>query len=395
MASNIVYVAREIERAMGIPPIDNYFIITNESPYALEIKEKYTDNVFLIKSEKILDTYELLNLIEVQEIINKLNGEIIVFKNTIHIESLCKEKNFKLLNPSSELSERIENKITQISWLEDLASLLPKYSITNIKDIKWEKNPFIIQWSHGHTGDGTLLIPNENELNKLIEKFPHREAKITEYIKGPAFTVNIVVTNTDILLGNISYQITGMLPFTKNPFSTIGNDWSLTHTILNESHINTIHDIAEKIGRKMQKENWKGLFGIDIIYNEEKDEINLIEINARQPASTTYESELQSYINMHGVEGINTFQAHILALKNENIINSLIPINDGAQILQRVTKNAVNMNPINLIKAGYKVIIYKNTKENEDLLRIQSIQGIMETHNKFNKRGKEILDLLV
>jgi hypothetical protein len=47
-----------------------------------------------------------------------------------------------------------------------------------------------------------------------------------------------------------------------------------------------------------------------------------------------------------------------------------------------------------LLEAGYKTITYKNTKPNDDLLRIQSGQGIMLSHNKFNKRGKEIVEII-
>ena len=356
MASKIVYVAREIERAMGKEPVGNYSIISNSSPYALEIKQKYPDNVWLIDSPEILDTYQLLLLPKVQEIISIQNAQILVFKNTIHIENLCKEKSWKLLNPGAELSEKIENKISQVSWLGELTSLLPPHSISQIKDIVWNKKPFILQWSHGHTGDGTLLIQNEKDLSVFKEKFPYREARITDFIKGPMFTANIVVTDTVILLGNISYQITGMLPFTENAFSTIGNDWAVPHTILSYNQIKKFEEITEKVAKKMQGENWKGLFGVDIIYDEERDMLHLIEINARQPASTSYESELQKAFD---IEGITTFEAHILALTHKLIPSALIPINDGAQILQRVTKTANILDPIKLIKAGYKVIIYK------------------------------------
>lgn len=394
--NNIIYIARDIERAIGRIPIDNYFIITNNSPYAHEIKNKYPENVWLIDSQDILDTYELLLIPKVQEIISRKNASIMVFKNTIHIENLCKEKGWNLLNPSAELSEKIENKITQVSWLEELASLLPPHSISHVIDIEWKEKPFILQWSHGYTGKSTILIQNHHDLDELKKKFPHREARITDFIKGPMFTANIVVTDTINLLGNISYQITGMLPFTENAFSTIGNDWSLPHSILTDSQIKTFEDIANKISQKMQNSGWKGLFGIDVVFDEERQTLYLIEINARQPASTTYESELQSNINMmHGVSGITTFDAHLDTLCGKIITSSLIQINDGAQILQRVTKHAHRINPVKLTQSDYKIIIYRNTEPNEDLIRIQSKQGIMETHNKLNKRGKEILDLIV
>ena len=121
----------------------------------------------------------------------------------------------------------------------------------------------------------------------------------------------------------------------------------------------------------------------------------LIEINARQPASTTYESELQNIIRKNDVRGINIFEAHISSLLNLPIKESIIPINDGAQILQRVTKKIMNIDIQEIINARFKVIKYSNTKPNADLFRIQSERGIMETHNKFNKEGKKILEIVL
>lgn len=392
--ASILYVARDIERALGKTPKDGYYIVTNKTPYSESIQKLYPSHVFLIDSKETLDTYELLNLPEVADIVMKINADILVFKNTIHIEALCKERGWKISNPSAVLAEKVENKITQVEWLGELSSLLPPHKIQLAKDIVWDKKPFILQWSHGHTGDGTILIANEKDLKALQDKFPQREARVTDFIKGPMFTANIVVTHKEILIGNMSYQITGMLPFTENAFSTIGNDWSVPHTILTEAHTETFDEIAKKIGRKMQKEGWLGLFGIDVIHDEERDMMHLIEINARQPASTTYESELQSHVNLLGVPGITTFDAHISALTGLPITSKLIHINDGSQILQRVTSQVKKIDDKKLVTAGYNVINYMNVKQNEDLARIQSTMGIMETHNKLNKRGKEVLELL-
>lgn len=396
--ASLIYITRDIERALGAEPIGDYYIVTNKTPYSEEIKNKYPDNITLIQKKTILDTIDLLMLDEVQEMINKKNANIIVFKNTKNIEELCIEKKWKLLNPSAQLSETVENKITQVKWLNELSNLLPGHTICTAKEIDESilenEKVIVLQWAHGHTGSGTMLISNIKDLKDIKEKFPHREVKITKYIRGPVFTANIVVTNTVILMGNISYQITGMLPFTEKAFSTIGNDWSVTHTILTENHIKLFERMSELIGQKMQKDGWKGLFGVDIIYDEEKDELKLIEINARQAASTTFESQLQAKLAVHGVDGITTFEAHINSLLNKIITSPLIPMNDGAQILQRVTSKIKDIDTNKLINSGYKVIKYSNTKENDDLIRIQSSKGIMEVHNKFNKRGKEIIELI-
>lgn len=390
----IIYVTRDIERAAAGLGMPDFFILTNAHPYAQELKERYPNSIFLIESEETLDTHELLSHTEAMAIIDKLNADIVVFKTTSHIEKICSEKGWNLLNPKASSAEKIENKITQVAWLQELESLLPPHKILLTKDIVWDKKPFMIQWAHSHTGDGTLLIQSEKDLDLVRSKFPEREARVTDFIKGPMFTMNIVTTPDSILKGNLSYQITGILPFTENPWSTIGNDWSIPHTILSEAHIEKIHAMADMIGKKMQEEKWKGLFGIDVIYDEERDSLHLIEINARQPASTTYESQLQQLLRIQGSTGSTTFEAHIHALTSHTSREQLVFINDGAQILQRVIREGQTVHPEGLRAAGYTTISYPNTKTNADLLRIQSQRGIMETHMKFNTRGKHIIELL-
>jgi predicted ATP-grasp superfamily ATP-dependent carboligase len=369
----VFYVTRDRERATALPESDTYKIISGEGSR---------------------DTFELLSDPKVLKQIKKEKGSVLVFKNNIQIEEFLKKEGVKLLNPSATLAEKVEKKITQVAWLEDLQKLLPPHEIKLVKDIAWNKKPFIVQWSHSHTGDGTLLIQKESDLEEIKKKFPEREARVTEFVRGPMFTANVVISGADILLGNISYQITGTLPFTDNPFSTIGNDWSLTHSILTEAHIKEFEALAALVGSKLLAEGWKGLFGIDVIYNEELDTLSLIEINARQPASTTYESQIQESFRKEGIPGITTFEAHLAALTDTPITQALIPINDGAQIIQRVTSATKAVDVKKLKSAGYTVIEYKNTKINSDLARIQSKEGIMETHNKLNKRGKEIVELL-
>lgn len=364
----VIYITKDRERAEGMPEGQGYSIISGNGNQ---------DTLELIKSSDISP-----------------GSKILVFKNSMQIEDAAKEKALQLLNPSAALAEKIENKITQVEWLGTLAEFLPEHHLVITKKITIEK-PFILQWAHSHTGGGTLHIQKENELGNIQKQFPDREARVTKYIKGPMFTMNIVATKEMILLGNISYQITGIAPFTENPMSTIGNDWSVPQSILTEAHIVKFKSMANQIAKKMQNDGWRGLFGIDVIYDEERDDLFLIEINARQPASTTFESQLQAEAREKGVSGITIFEAHLLALLDMPINSEIIEINDGAQIIQRVTEKVKNVDMEKLLDAGYNLIEYNNTKVNSDLFRIQSRKGIMEAHNKFNARGKEIEALVV
>jgi|ERR1035437_269090 hypothetical protein len=415
----LIYVTRDIERALGKSPAADYFVIANKNAYAESVQKKFPDFVFLAEGNVPLDTYDILSLPDTQNLINENGGHVLVFKNTKRIEELCTQKKWNLLNPSADLAEKIENKISQVEWLGDAKKFLPLHAVGTVSDIYkkiyqekstgtaaegiFKKEPFILQWAHSHTGEGTALIgageAGKKEFDLIKSKFPGRDVRVTQFVRGPVFTANVCVNATDILVGNISYQITGILPFTENPFSTVGNDWSLPHTILDEKNLAEFGDIAQIVGEKMRNAGWKGLFGIDCIFDEERNAVHLIEINARQPASTTYESQLQNNLRGHGLKGLTTFEAHIEAVLNtKKAAPKLIEINDGAQILERVTLLSQNKTPddikatIEVLRSKqYNIIEYENTKTNSDLLRIQSKLGIMETHNKFNARGKEIL----
>ncbi len=403
---NVVYVTREIERALGMLPSKNYIIVSNATPYGQSIKKQYPDFVTLIENSagKLLGTTELLGHSATKLLLSKIQASseasVFVFKNTLRVENAATANGWKLLNPASSLSERVENKLSQIDWLAELGrTYLPPHSIQTAKNILWENKPFIIQWAHGHTGDGTTLVRSREELSAWQEKFPERMARVTKYVSGPSFTVNAVVTADKILTGNISYQITGIQPFTDGEFSTIGNDWGAAQSLLDQSEAAFIWKMAQEIGTKLQKDGWRGLFGIDVIRDDTQKKIYLIEVNARQPASTTFESLLQEEVRGTDANGsgITTFEAHLQALLGLFVTEDLIQISDGAQIVQRVTKNIHGVSDDirnSLESAGYRVVAYQNTDYNSDLLRIQSPHAIMEAHGIFNAHGKEIEEMV-
>lgn len=398
----IIYVTRDIERALGLNlDIQGYFIISNYSDFAKTLCEN-KNNILLIKNKKPLDTWELLENKEVKKFINKLkNKNILVFKNTPQIEKICLQNNWSLLNPSAELSNKVEEKISQLDWLQDLKKYLPNYAVSLVKDLKFKNKKFILQFNRSHTGSGTILIKNKKQLTEIQKKFPNRLARTADYIDGPMFTNNNIISKNNILIGNINYQITGLSPFTDLPFSTIGNDWGFANKYLTNKQKKKYHQIVLEIGEKLKKDGWKGLFGVDIAIDKKTKELFLIEINCRQPASTTYESQLQLQkrkINKPSLSYnyLTTFEAHLISLLNLNLQNyQLITITDGSQIIQRVTKE-IPFLPIPQITKilDYHWLKYDNTKPNTDLLRIQAPYSIIKKHNELNKKGKEFINFV-
>jgi hypothetical protein len=165
--------------------------------------------------------------------------------------------------------------------------------------------------------------------------------------------------------------------------------------------------IVSEIGKKLWYSGWKGLFGVDAIVDEVTGKIYLIEINARQPASTTYESELQlikarEHENLPtgqaGMKTVTTFEAHLASvIEIPYSGEQIMPIEEGSQVIVRVP-NEVRSEKINvesLRSKEFKVIEYDNTKPGSDWLRIQSPKSIMQQHNQFNDLGEKIKNAIV
>lgn len=394
----IIYVTRDIERALGLPMnTPNFFIVTNTTPLA-----KSRDDIYTITSDTTLDTFELLAHDDMKKIMAAHeNAHIVVFKTTPMIEKICTQNNWPLLNPPAALAARVEEKISQVAWLDELSALLPPHYIKKTKDIVWENTPFILQYNRAHTGSGTHYIDSKEKLVALQELFPERDARVTTFISGPVITSNNIVTPTKTMRGNINYQITGLAPFTDNPFATIGNDWALPHALLSEKTLDQYNTMVQAIGAKLRADGWKGLFGIDAIYNAEDDTVYLIEINARQPASTTYETKLQigKYANRQK-NAISTFEAHLLSLFGETLDKyELSEIETGAQILVRVPQAGRDKKREQYIvdevtKLDCHVMIYTNDAPGSDWIRIQSESSFMKEHGVFNNLGNKIKEIV-
>lgn len=427
--------ARDLERTLGLPiSTKGYYIISNYTAFANSLA-KGKKNVLLVKSTELLDTRELLVHPKVVKFINTViarptksgeaipknygvvssppkadprnDGGILVFKNTTQIEKICVQNGWPLLNPNAELASKVEEKITQVEWLNELKKYLPPFEIKIAKEIKWTGEPFILQFNRAHTGSGTILVESAKQLEEIQAKFPLREVRVTKYIQGSMFTNNNVVWGKKILCGNISYQITGLKPFTNMPFATVGNDWALPYKILLAQQKKEYLAMAKSIGEKLAQSGWKGLFGIDVVLDEKSGKLFLIEINARQPASTSFESQLQQNAitnnkNCHfdrakrAEKSLTTFQAHLLSLLEEKETKTnLIKIKSGAQITQKIVslKKVIKLNKLLekikvLKKNNFQIFLYNNDKPESDWVRIQSKSSVADAPNSLNKHGE-------
>jgi len=353
----LLYVTRDIERAMGISPTtEGYVIIANESAYAKEVPH-LKKQIHLSPVPPASPTSSLLTYMSLDDankytipkhILSGKKKELVVFKQNALIHKICEKHNYKLLNPSYKKAEQVESKLSQIEWLGDLAKHLPPYEVVKGSDLPWDGTAYILQTNRSHSGEGTVRIEKPEQVSYYRSVFSNQPYRTSKLIDGHVYTMNVAVGKDTFLTGNISYQITGLEPFTDRPFATIGNDWSLPNRTLSSDVRDAIYDIANKAAEKMMKFKWKGLFGIDVIVENESNEVYLIEINARQPASTTFESQLQKEQRTSDKE-VTMFEAHLAALVGLSLSGyATVKINAGAQIIMR------NRGEVERLKGGIK-----------------------------------------
>ena len=392
----VAYITRDLERALGIPQIPGFFIMTNETAFG-KSQCKVRSDIFFCSQKRILDTHELLLD---EKILSTLRdnhiAHIMVFKPTTAIERAAKANGLTVLNPPASLASSFEEKITQLSFLPELKNIFVPFHVMTLKEVLFSGTPFVLQFNHAHTGNGTHYIDSEKKLTELQMQFPERPVRMAPFITGPLFTNNNIVTKQDTLVGNINCQITGLEPFTKNIFATIGNDWALPHILLSAEETNEYYKVAKCVGDALKKRNWKGMFGIDVLYDMHAKKFFLLEINARQSASATFESFLQT----HAGKQITTMEAHLMALIEKPIDGELQPISEGAQVTQKNILPAMPPDAQHTLtqtfeREGYRVTPYENTEREQEWLRIQTTRGgLMQNHNTLNTAGKQIADIL-
>lgn len=378
----VAYIVRDIERALGFTDLSpEFYIITNKTTFANDLASK-NEQIFLVNEEALLSTSGLLGNQMVQKFLELKNiSDVIIFKPSRLIENKCEQLGLKLLNPPVELSSQVEEKISQLDFFASLKKVFLPYTVDQLQNLVWPNKPCVLQFNTSHTGTGTHYLAGKSQLDELQEKFPKRLARMVEFIAGPTFTSNNVVGKEKILLGSISYQITGIKPFTDTMFATIGNDFAYAHESLNWLQKMHFKHLARKVGKMLQVKGYKGAYGIDALWSIEKKRWYLLEVNARQPASVPFESILQ--------KNNTILEAHVAALLEISLQDfTMQKINSGAQIILRAPKAeepdvlSLEAKARKLRDKGYTVIKNERQEAGGELLRIRTNQTLIKKHGK-------------
>lgn len=236
------------------------------------------------------------------------------------LETLLKNKPYHVISSGYRMFKKYENKVNFQNLLDELNIKSPKHFVLNAKKLDYsyvEKRigkKFVIQLPSAALGTGTFFIFNHDDLEKIIKKEVLQMAiktgtdlRITEYIdKSCSPSMTVCVTKFGVLCTGMQRQIIDakeVLGKGRRSGVYCGHDWSLTG--INSDSKNNAFKIAQRIGSYLKdKEQFRGIFGIDFILDKKTNQLYPIEANVRLLGSFPILSMLQGTTGHPLIQGL-------------------------------------------------------------------------------------------
>ena len=220
---------------------------------------------------------------------NKTDSKILFFFMNRRMNEFREKAGIDMLLPPFELQERLGNK-------RFLSNICQKMFITENKSLSFETipkdinklfrvceeslgAPFIVQDALGESGWDTSLVNSEIELKNALSKIK-RELRVTRYISNNIpISVHVCVLEKEIIIRGPWLQLVGLPELSTSPFRFAGNDTN--QSLLNKKLIEKVLDLSQSISQFMKNEGYRGILGIDYLWDKNTDQIYPQEINSR------------------------------------------------------------------------------------------------------------------
>lgn len=209
----------------------------------------------------------------------------------------CSVQQNTICQNAPDLLRLLGNKIYCKLWFANSINELPYITMTGKELLKSnlqlyfkDYDEFVIQSAYSCGGFGTKLFDkNDKELNENLLYM------ITPYIKNNvSLNTHVIIFSDDILILPSSVQI---ISITNNMFLYKGADF-ISYERLSIKTQEEAKTIVELIAKKLQYCGYRGVCGIDLLYDINTDKVYFSEINARFQSSTFI---LNKVLSEHGL----------------------------------------------------------------------------------------------
>jgi hypothetical protein len=239
-------------------------------------------------------------------------------------------------------------------------------------------------------GIGTVFVESQEKLDWLLGYVQRRReggkeltwVNATPFMEGEGASINGMVTREGVLAGPLQMQLLDVpevTAFKGRSGVFCGHDWAPQR--FNDKQQKQAETLVQILGRFMAEKGYRGVFGIDVIVNQERDKVYPIECNAR------YTAAFPAYAMLQLAAGEPSFDAFQLAeFLDFNYSFSLDAVQSqwreslvgGQLVLHNQTRRWIKIQ--GRVKAG----VYRWKKEGVEWVREGfAMQDIKDLENEF------------
>ncbi len=310
------------------------------------------------------------------------------------------EQDLEILCNSFKLFSSLENKV---EFRKRFSHILPfppyEFSSTRklIKNNYYQKfrkkyGQFVIQDEKLSGGHGTYIISSIQDYHQALDQLPKsNRLVISKYIQGEAASVQACIYRDQVIETGLQKQLVGLPSLTNRQAQFVGGQW--TPDDYSPQKHQKVKKMVQKTGEKLIEEDYRGIFGLDIIIEKETKKIFILEMNARMTGVTPIINMIQT--DNRETELINY---HILSLlsdfKEELALGQQTPIsqsNISYLILTNTSEHSVQLRK-ELLPGLYQ---YSPTDNSITHQKITSSPSALENDNQFILLGIPNTDLKI
>ncbi|MDD3003173.1 MAG: ATP-grasp domain-containing protein [Candidatus Shapirobacteria bacterium] len=296
-----------LENTINQSPYIFFFLVVDkfldiDLPQLKNFEKIYLSDYPLIKeknSGKLLSNPKVIDYILKKSQKTKLIPAIIPFKPSAKVDFLCQKHNWINISNPGPINRFLEDKIK-------FAKLCQKYKLPTIpfsidtfsqkNFLKYQKlysKKLVIQTHFGWAGNSTFSAESWDEIKDKVSS--DVIVKYSSFIESSySLLNNCCLTKFGLIQSPPALQYTGISPYTKNPFTTVGRQWP---SFAPSKIINEVNKITGNFGKILKEIDYKGFFGLDfLIY---KNKVFLLECNPRLTASFGFYTTIEQKQNIN------------------------------------------------------------------------------------------------
>jgi len=227
------------------------------------------------------------------DFINKQSkpSSILLYKSRKSFEKLIADNGWQLLNAKSEIADKFENKTYFRGIMEEIKTGLIPGQIALARDLGYDQlagqyGKFVVQEPKGSGGKGTYFINSKQDFIKVVDQVNKNKVDkvlITKFIKGFSPSITACATKWGVFYARPQMQaldIKEVISEQRGSGQFCGHEWGDTD-LINEEVAKQASLIAKQVGEKLFQAGYRGVFGLDLLVDQDTKQVYVIECNPR------------------------------------------------------------------------------------------------------------------